>query len=694
MATGRGIAGGAGDLRKAREVSHCPSRRPARRGSMATTTRSRDHHLATTTGWDLLVARGSALVPRVSLWSPSDHGKGGHDQEDKQQDGKRAAWSVGTWAIEGGKSAVRFLGRGAKATTTMALGAVLSAGEETARETVEPEVAPEAPASGAEAVGKGATTTTTVNVRTFLRDVSQDKAKLRTFRYMSSMSEQAYYTGTLTNEGVRRRYGLRLVATSEDFKASLRLGTGSSWEVFEQGDGMCVSSAWEEERRSLARTEMEEEVDFEAIYASTFGDAEGAEGAGEDAEGARRDMSDLKKSADLLAREEGAESEEAESTSAGSGGLGAVGLALETAKGLTAFVSGYTRSFNLGATQEALARELADKMGSSGAPSGRQDNDPCEWLVCDDPDPRAESHPTRYIALQGSDSVDHWVTNLSFDPVDFEQGDLKVKIHAGIYKAAEKLERQLIPAIEEHIAEHGKRARFVFTGHSLGGAIASCLCMMLVHRGIMGPEMLEGVYTYGCPAFICHQDEGQEGEGEGEPILRKLGLRASVFNHLCMHRDIVPRAFACDWGLVRGVFTKMDTFREHPLLVKEGVPSMYEHVGSVYFLQPSTHYLQFARPEGDSPLLPPGQGCWRIEEPTGRLKVAMMTANTAASLLGVRKSPYANDVSHAIEEIFNNPHPIETLKMAQAYGHEGGVSRYHKPKNYTRALGYIISDMD
>ena len=36
----------------------------------------------------------------------------------------------------------------------------------------------------------------------------------------------------------------------------------------------------------------------------------------------------------------------------------------------------------------------------------------------------------------------------------------------------------------------------------------------------------------------------------------------------------------------------------------------------------------------------------------------------------------------------------ETLKMAQAYGHEGGVSRYHKPKNYTRALGYIISDMD
>ena len=111
MAMGRGVAGVAGAFRKAGEVPHCSSRRPARRGSTTTTTTAaRDHHLRA--GWDLslatVVARGSALIPRVSLWSPSDHGKGGHDQEDKQQDGKQEFANVLVLNLKAGRWSVRW----------------------------------------------------------------------------------------------------------------------------------------------------------------------------------------------------------------------------------------------------------------------------------------------------------------------------------------------------------------------------------------------------------------------------------------------------------------------------------------------------------------------------------------------------------------------------------------------------------
>jgi len=86
-------------------------------------------------------------------------------------------------------------------------------------------------------------------------------------------------------------------------------------------------------------------------------------------------------------------------------------------------------------------------------------------------------------------------------------------------------------------------------------------------------------------------------------------------------------------------------------------------------------------------------------EPPKSLKLAMDTMNRISSSLqnewafgdSLELYTYASDMNHAIDEIFNNPHPVETLKRTQAYGHEGGVSRYHKPKNYTRAIGVLLA---
>ena len=48
---------------------------------------------------------------------------------------------------------------------------------------------------------------------------------------------------------------------------------------------------------------------------------------------------------------------------------------------------------------------------------------PTEWYVADD----NVSH-TRYFVIQGSDSIDHWKVNLTFDPVIFEDPILGVKV--------------------------------------------------------------------------------------------------------------------------------------------------------------------------------------------------------------------------------------------------------------------------
>ena len=50
-------------------------------------------------------------------------------------------------------------------------------------------------------------------------------------------------------------------------------------------------------------------------------------------------------------------------------------------------------------------------------------HNPTEWYVADDPASR-----TRYFIIQGSDTLDHWKVNLTFDPVVFEDPSLGVKV--------------------------------------------------------------------------------------------------------------------------------------------------------------------------------------------------------------------------------------------------------------------------
>jgi hypothetical protein len=66
------------------------------------------------------------------------------------------------------------------------------------------------------------------------------------------------------------------------------------------------------------------------------------------------------------------------------------------------------------------------------------------------------------------------------------------------------------------------------------------------------------VHTFGAPSMMCG----------GDHLLEELGLPANHVVNIVMHRDIVPRAFACDYpdNVVEVLRRMGGGFKEHACL--------------------------------------------------------------------------------------------------------------------------------
>lgn len=182
---------------------------------------------------------------------------------------------------------------------------------------------------------------------------------------------------------------------------------------------------------------------------------------------------------------------------------------------------------------------------------------PCHWYVCDE-----VKNGTRHFIIQGSESLASWQANLTFDPVPFEDKRLGVMVHRGIYIAAKALYRDLLPLIRSHIAVQGRqRAKIQLAGHSLGGSLSTLLCLMLHLRGEVAPHNMLPVYTFGAPSIMCG----------GDQLLATLGLPKDHVRQIVMHRDLVPRAFACEYpGHIAQVLRRVSgALRNHPCLLSQ-----------------------------------------------------------------------------------------------------------------------------
>lgn len=335
---------------------------------------------------------------------------------------------------------------------------------------------------------------------------------------------------------------------------------------------------------------------------------------------------------------------------------------------------------------------------------------PCEWFVADDP----VSH-TRYFVIQGTDNLDSWITNVTFDPVVFERPELGVKVHRGVYNAAHALYGRMLPLVQEHLAA-SPFARVAFTGHSLGGALATVLLLMYKNRGVLPRSAISPAYTFGSAAVFCETGgailtefngtdvTASQEDGATADLLTKLGLSEGAIRNVVMHRDIVPRAFACDYSLVASLLARVSVaFRLHSSLHSaRGV--LYSFVGRVMVLQPAED-LTFAE-EGPLPMLPPGPGLYTLRHPSlmgthqqqKRIKKAEFDAFDWAAApqdwedcVKNTSSPLSPPtLGAAVMAFMDNPHPLSILADPRAYGNDGAISRYHNPDNYTRALGAVL----
>lgn len=131
-------------------------------------------------------------------------------------------------------------------------------------------------------------------------------------------------------------------------------------------------------------------------------------------------------------------------------------------------------------------------------------------------------------------------------------------VHRGIYEAAKGIYRQMLPEVKAHLKARGDSATLRFTGHSLGGSLSLFVNLMLLIRGDAPSSVLLPVITFGAPTIMCG----------GNYLLHKLGLPQSHVQAITMHRDIVPRAFSCNYPdhIAKILKAVNGNFRNHPCL--------------------------------------------------------------------------------------------------------------------------------
>ncbi|KAH1107140.1 hypothetical protein J1N35_010908 [Gossypium stocksii] len=294
------------------------------------------------------------------------------------------------------------------------------------------------------------------------------------------------------------------------------------------------------------------------------------------------------------------------------------------------------------AAREEVKQAVADDLNSTHS-------SPCEWFICDD-----DQSGTRFFVIQGSESLASWQANLLFEPIKFE--GLDVLVHRGIYEIAKGMYEGMLPDVRSHLKSHGKRAAFRFTGHSLGGSLSLLVNLMLLIRGEVPASSLLPVIMFGSPSIMCG----------GDHLLRQLGLPRSHVQAITMHRDIVPRAFSCNFPnrVVELLKALNGKFRHHPCLNNQNL--LYAPMGQLLILQPDE---KFSPPHH---LLPSGTGLYFLTSPFSNKDSEEKLRRAAQRIF------------------FNSPHPLDILSDRTAYGSEGTIIRDHDMKSYLKSVREVI----
>mmetsp|Transcript_37569 Transcript_37569/g.111035 ORF Transcript_37569/g.111035 Transcript_37569/m.111035 type:complete len:778 (-) Transcript_37569:90-2423(-) len=630
-----------------------------------------------------------------------------------------------------------------------------------------------------------------VDISRFLHPV--EVWEMKHVRRLCNLCALTYKLHLVTPEGLRRRHGLSLVASSwaAPAAASTPAASATAYDAAIDSDGMAanVQAEWDvcsDDRAPGAAPTLESAPSCTYPTAAAIPAAVAASAAaGVEAEAKAGQQPAPGGGGETAAAHKAVAVKLAEAAKA------AAAAAAAAATPLTSAAGNLYAGLSIGASKPDgsagdAAQPAADHAVQTAAAATAVTTAmapaaalcPSEWFILD-----KDADHVRTFVVQGSDSIDHWRLNLTFDPVTFEDDSLGVTVHRGVYEAACQLYHTFLPHVQAHLSS-SPFARVAFTGHSIGGSLATLLLLMYIRRGVLTPRAAATVYTFGAPSVFCETggaaceeawgcngdssgDGGAAGStaGSGEcggacgecgglgqsRLLLQLGLPGHAVRNVMMSRDIVPRAFSCDYSPVSDLLADWGTnFRDHGCLGRRNRKLLYFFVGRSIVIQPDREWQWFASSEGDHPLLPAGPGMYFVEDfgsrqpesgnslvssssgssgsssssnsidhngsiehssGSGRNRSSGTGGSTASGKSNTSSTgghpaastdaqvdgqhpllePQAAVSAHeAVLALMDCPHPLETLLDRAAYMEKGSISRYHNPDNYCAAIGRAI----
>eukprot|EP00581_Thalassiosira_minuscula_P002023 CAMPEP_0183736592 /NCGR_PEP_ID=MMETSP0737-20130205/49668_1 /TAXON_ID=385413 /ORGANISM="Thalassiosira miniscula, Strain CCMP1093" /LENGTH=999 /DNA_ID=CAMNT_0025970635 /DNA_START=116 /DNA_END=3115 /DNA_ORIENTATION=+ len=164
-----------------------------------------------------------------------------------------------------------------------------------------------------------------------------------------------------------------------------------------------------------------------------------------------------------------------------------------------------------------------------------EDDQGFSYILARAQDKEDQDKSTIYVAIRGSDNAQNWKSNLAaFDwgllgPGAFTA--MKGSVHTGFYDLSKKLPLSMI------LAELSMGIEVVFTGHSLGGAVAAlCTCQLVVQSNPSLRDQIKCI-TFGAPLYCDGEFSSHLEDRFGSDLVGR------TFEHYIHSKDKVPLLF-------------------------------------------------------------------------------------------------------------------------------------------------------
>jgi len=132
-----------------------------------------------------------------------------------------------------------------------------------------------------------------------------------------------------------------------------------------------------------------------------------------------------------------------------------------------------------------------------------------------------------HVTIRGTMRIQDLLTDFSVSPLPFKIGDVQGQVHGGFLRAAENLLLETEPTFLD-LLKQNPTFGLTFSGHSLGGAVASLMALSCKQRFPHERNLMVDAVSFAAPPVMSHN-------------LSQLSTTRNTVTSLVLGDDVVPR---------------------------------------------------------------------------------------------------------------------------------------------------------